>query len=70
MFTLKTRHGIAPQMNIASQFLIGAQQFKHHQSYHSEYTEDFSKYLAAHSASDGIVIPENFSAELFSGAPC
>ena len=30
-------------------------------------TEDFSSYLAAHSQSDGIVIPANFSAEYMSG---
>ena len=32
-------------------------------------TEDFAKYLAAHSASDGIVIPENFSANYEAGYP-
>jgi ABC-2 type transport system permease protein len=32
-------------------------------------SEDFSKYLAAHSASDGIIIPENFSANYMSGNP-
>ena len=32
-------------------------------------TEDFSKYLASHSASDGIVIPENFSANYGAGQP-
>ena len=32
-------------------------------------SEDFSKYLAAHSASDGIVIPENFSADYTAGRP-
>ena len=32
-------------------------------------TSDFSKYLAAHSASDGIVIPENFSADYMAGKP-
>jgi ABC-2 type transport system permease protein len=30
---------------------------------------DFSKYLAAHSVSDGIVIPENFSADYLAGRP-
>ncbi|MGA2680281.1 MAG: ABC transporter permease [Candidatus Bathyarchaeia archaeon] len=32
-------------------------------------SEDFSKYLASHSASDGIVIPENFSADYVAGYP-
>jgi ABC-2 type transport system permease protein len=32
-------------------------------------TEDFSTYLAAHSASDGIVIPANFSASYMAGQP-
>jgi ABC-2 type transport system permease protein len=32
-------------------------------------TTDFSKYLADHSASDGIIIPQNFSAEYLAGHP-
>jgi ABC-2 type transport system permease protein len=32
-------------------------------------TEDFPKYLAAHSASDGIIIPQNFSANYMAGNP-
>lgn len=32
-------------------------------------SEDFSKYLAAHSASDGIVIPAGFSADYATGQP-
>ena len=32
-------------------------------------TQDFSKYLAAHSTSDGIVIPKNFSADYLAGHP-
>jgi ABC-2 type transport system permease protein len=32
-------------------------------------TEDFSKYLAAHSDSDGIVVPKNFSANYLAGIP-
>jgi ABC-2 type transport system permease protein len=32
-------------------------------------TENFTKYLADHSASDGIIIPENFSANFLSGTP-
>ena len=31
-------------------------------------TENFSDYLAAHSASDGIIIPQNFSANYIGGA--
>jgi ABC-2 type transport system permease protein len=32
-------------------------------------SEDFSQYLSAHSASDGIIIPENFSGEVAAGNP-
>jgi ABC-2 type transport system permease protein len=32
-------------------------------------TEDFSQYLSAHSASDGLIIPANFSADYVSGNP-
>ena len=32
-------------------------------------SEDFSKYLASKSASDGIIIPENFSADYLAGSP-
>ncbi len=32
-------------------------------------TTDFSKYLADHSASDGIIIPQNFSADYLAGHP-
>jgi ABC-2 type transport system permease protein len=32
-------------------------------------SENFADYLATHSASDGIIIPQNFSADFFSGHP-
>ena len=58
-----------PQMNIASQFLAALNQSSAIRVITVNTTQDFSKYLAAHSQSDGIVIPENFSADYLAGQP-
>jgi ABC-2 type transport system permease protein len=57
----------SPQMDIASQFLHALNSSTTIKLTMVNPTEDFSKYLAAHSASDGIVIPENFSANYSAG---
>ena len=57
----------SPQMDIASQFLHALNSSTTIKLTMVNPTEDFSKYLAAHSASDGIVIPENFSANYLAG---
>jgi len=59
----------SPQMNIASQFLTALNSSGTIKVYTVDPSQDFSKYLAAHSASDGIVIPENFSADYLAGIP-
>ena len=56
-----------PQANIASQFLTALNSSTTIRVITVNATEDFSKYLAAHSVSDGIVIPENFSANYLAG---
>jgi ABC-2 type transport system permease protein len=56
-----------PQANIASQFLNALNSSTTIRVITVNATEDFSKYLAAHSASDGIIIPENFSANYLAG---
>ena len=59
----------SPQMNIAQQFLTALNSSSTIRVIMVNPTEDFSKYLAAHSASDGIIIPENFSADYLAGNP-
>ena len=56
-----------PQADIASQFLTALNASSTIRVITVNATEDFSKYLAAHSASDGIVIPENFSSNYLMG---
>ena len=53
---------ITPQMNIASNFLTALNNSGTITVVTVETSENFSQYLADHSSSDGIVIPENFSA--------
>lgn len=54
---------------IATQFLAALNQSSTIRVITVSPTQDFSKYLAAHSSSDGIVIPENFSADYLAGLP-
>lgn len=56
-----------PQMDIASQFLNALNSSTTIRVITVNATEDFSKYLAAHSSSDGIIIPANFSANYLAG---
>jgi len=53
----------APQFDISSQFLRALNSSPTIRVITVNASEDFSKYLAAHSASDGIIIPQNFSAD-------
>ena len=57
----------SPQMNIASQFLTTLNSSSTIRVIIVSPSVDFSKYLASHSASDGIVIPENFSSDYLAG---
>ena len=57
----------APQMDIASQFLKALNSSTTIRVITVNASADFSKYLADHSASDGIIIPENFSADYLAG---
>ena len=50
-----------PQMDIATQFLNALNSSGTIKAITVDTSEDFSQYLADHSASDGIVIPSNFS---------
>ena len=59
----------SPQMNIAQQFLNALNSSGTIKVTMVPNSENFSKYLAAHSASDGIIIPENFSANYLAGNP-
>lgn len=56
-----------PQADIASQFIAALNSSTTIRVITVNATEDFSKYLAAHSSSDGIVIPENFSSDYLAG---
>jgi ABC-2 type transport system permease protein len=56
-----------PQADIASQFITALNSSSTIRVITVNATEDFPKYLADHSASDGIVIPENFSANYLAG---
>jgi ABC-2 type transport system permease protein len=59
----------SPQMNIASQFLNAINSSSTVRVITVDPSENFSQYLAAHSASDGILIPANFSADYVAGNP-
>ncbi|HML02574.1 MAG TPA: ABC transporter permease [Candidatus Bathyarchaeia archaeon] len=59
----------SPQMNIGLQFLQAINQSGTVRVITVDASENFSQYLAAHSASDGIVIPANFSACYLAGHP-
>ena len=56
-----------PQMDIASQFLNALNSSTTIRVITVNATEDFSKYIADHSSSDGIIIPANFSANYLAG---
>ena len=58
---------LSPQMNIASQFLNALNSSSTVRVIMVDTSENFSQYLAAHSASDGIIIPANFSANYLAG---
>jgi len=58
---------INPQMNIASSFLTALNKSGTITVVTVETSQNFSLYLAEHSSSDGIVIPENFSANYLAG---
>jgi ABC-2 type transport system permease protein len=57
----------SPQMDIASNFLTALNDSGTITVITVNSSEDFSKYLAEHSSSDGIVIPKNFSANYLAG---
>jgi len=59
----------APQMDIASKFLNDLNSSTTIKVITVDVSENFSKYLADHSSSDGIIIPENFSANYLAGHP-
>ncbi|MCL4429619.1 MAG: ABC transporter permease [Chloroflexi bacterium] len=56
-----------PQMNIGSQFLAALNESTTIKVITVNASENFADYLAAHSAADGIVIPQNFSADYLAG---
>ncbi len=58
---------LSPQMNIASSFLTALNDSTTITVITVDTSENFSKYLADHSSSDGIVIPENFSVDYLAG---
>src|SRR5208283_1725257 len=57
------------QMNIAQQFLTSLNSTGVIKITMVPNSENFSQYLASQSASDGIIIPENFSASYLAGNP-
>lgn len=59
----------SPQMDISQQFITALNKTGTLQITLVNATENFPKYLEAHSSSDGIVIPANFSAEYLAGQP-
>lgn len=58
-----------PQMDISSHFLSALNQSSTITVVTVNDTGNFADYLAAHSVSDGIVIPQNFSADYLAGRP-
>ncbi len=59
----------SPQMDVASQFVNALNNSGTLKVTMVSPSEDFQKYLANHSASDGIVIPANFSADYLAAQP-
>jgi ABC-2 type transport system permease protein len=55
--------------NIGSTFLTALNQSSTIRVITVNASENFADYLAAHSASDGIIVPQNFSADYISGQP-
>ena len=58
-----------PQMDIATQFLNSLNSTETVSLILVNASEDFSNFLAEHSASDGIIIPEGFSSSYIAGQP-
>ncbi|MCW4017878.1 MAG: ABC transporter permease [Candidatus Bathyarchaeota archaeon] len=58
----------SPQMNISDQFLSALNQSGTIRVITVE-TDNFTNYLAEHSTSDGLIIPDNFSASYLAGNP-
>ena len=58
-----------PQLDIGSQFLGAVNKSSTVRVITVDNSENFSQYLAAHSASDGLLIPANFSANYLTGHP-
>jgi len=58
-----------PQLDIGSQFLGAVNKSSTVRVITVDISENFSQYLAAHSASDGLLIPANFSANYLTGHP-
>ena len=58
-----------PQMDISSQFLAALNESTTIRVITVNATENFPEFLASHSASDGIIIPQNFSANYIVGHP-
>ena len=59
----------SPQMNIAQEFITALNSSGVIKVTMVPNSENFTKYLADQSASDGIIIPENFSANYLAGNP-
>ena len=59
----------SPQQDVASQFLLALNDSTTIKVVTVNDTGNFADYLAAHSVSDGIVIPQNFSANYIAGNP-
>jgi ABC-2 type transport system permease protein len=59
----------SPQLDVASQFLLALNDSTTIKVVTVNDTGNFADYLAAHSVSDGIVIPQNFSADYIAGNP-
>ena len=57
----------SPQLDISSKFLTALNDSSTITVITVNTSENFSKYLSDHSSSDGIVIPENFSADYLAG---
>ena len=60
---------VTPQINIAAQFLHALNTSSTIRVITVDPSENFSQYLSAHSSSDGIIIPANFSADYLQGSP-
>jgi ABC-2 type transport system permease protein len=60
---------LSPQMDIASQFIDALNRSGTVSVVMVSPSDDFSKYLANHSASDGIIIPKGFSSDYLGAQP-